>query len=213
MAKPEGPTREPAREARRVLRKQRRHGERRRAILGAARQLLATRGIEGFTVSAVAAVAEVSKPAVYYYFESKEELVTALAADVLGEETLALRGAIEVAPSGVAALLAATRTYVAYHLADLEAFRILHVWAPALGLAVRLADTEGHRTRAALDDELARRLGPELRPGVEAAGLVRLARAAAHGLVCMASLDQSVATTPQLCEALCRLLARAAGAG
>jgi TetR/AcrR family transcriptional regulator len=212
MTNPEGSGREPAREARRLMRKERRHAERRRAILDAARRLLVKSGTPCFTVSAVAAVAQVSKPAVYYYFESKEELVAALAAEVLHEETLVLRQAVTSAPDGAEVLVAMSRAYVEYHIADLPRFRILYAWSQVLELGARLAQTDAQAARRTLDDEIAGRLR---RPG-DPLRLVQAARATAHGLVCMASLGTEPGPTAtriaQMCDDICRALWRTSAA-
>jgi TetR/AcrR family transcriptional regulator, repressor for uid operon len=50
------------------------------AILAATRRVIAERGPERFTMSAVAAAAEVSRPTLYRWFGSKDELLEALAA-------------------------------------------------------------------------------------------------------------------------------------
>jgi TetR/AcrR family transcriptional regulator len=219
MAKARSSNREPSREERRLARKQRRHAERRRAIMEAARQLLVSEGIERFTVSSVAAVAEVSKPAVYYYFDAKEDLVGALAADALQAETQVMRAAMEREADGLAALVAATRACVQHYADDLDRFRILYVWPQVLGINDRVAQSDACAERARLDDALARRLEDEqgrgrLRADVSARKLVAVARATAQGIVCGPSLGQlaggQAAFSPaELCEEACRSLREA----
>ena len=74
-----------AREARRLARKARRRASRRETILDAAREVIIDEGL-AFTMDKVAAGADVSKPALYYYFRSKESLIGALAVEVLRVE-------------------------------------------------------------------------------------------------------------------------------
>lgn len=173
----------------RTERKQRRRAERRRSIVSAARQLLLTEGIENFTVSAVAALAHVSKPAVYYYFDSKEDLVAALAIDAYEAELQAIEAATAPATTGVEALQRMVEAYVHHYRNNPDFFRILHMWTRVLGITaeVRRAATGQPRTRLITDlserlaqDQRESRLAPELEPGQ----LVELALAMAHGLVC-----------------------------
>jgi AcrR family transcriptional regulator len=62
----------PTREQLRLVRKARRHTDRRSTILGAASRRLASQGTKSFTVRAVAAAPGVSKPAVCCYSDSKD---------------------------------------------------------------------------------------------------------------------------------------------
>src|SRR5687767_1395235 len=59
----------------RDARKERRRTRWRSEIVDAASTVLTRDGIAALTVDAVAREAQVSKPAVYYYFRSKEDLV------------------------------------------------------------------------------------------------------------------------------------------
>jgi AcrR family transcriptional regulator len=222
MAKSRSPDREPSREARRLARKERRHAQRRRAIMEAARQLLLSHGIEHFTVSSVASIAEVSKPAVYYYFDSKEDLVGALAAEALAAETQAMRAAIEGVTDGVRALESAMRAYVQHYVADLDRFRILYMWTQVLAIASRVVKTDAYAERNRLDEELARMLDQQPRgqrwPADDGTRLVALARATAQGAVCSACLGGLAGgpaglSAPELCDVACRLLADASGDG
>lgn len=147
--------------ARREARKRERHAERRRLIMRAARRLLIEGGIENFTVAQVAQVAQVSKPAVYYYFESKEDLVFELSVEVLEAERALLDRTTTIAPSAVDALAVLLRERVSFYLADPDSFRILHVWAPVLGLQSRLEAAPAHAAISAILAELGHRLGAD----------------------------------------------------
>jgi TetR/AcrR family transcriptional regulator len=209
-------------EAQRIARKQRRQSERRRAILAAARELLLERGIEGFTIAAVASLAEVSKPAVYYYFDSKEELVGALAVDCLNAEVNVLALAIEQAASGVEALDALVRAYVGHYLADLDSFRILNVWTQVLGIKQRLLEREVYPRSALINDALERKLERDrhegrLHPDVHCRRIANLAWITAHGLVSLASGlhaagGQTRFPIAELLDEACSVLVRAASA-
>ena len=219
-ANPSSSERDPQREAQRLARKDRRHAQRRSAILEAARRLLVEEGIENFTVSAVAAVAEVSKPAVYYYFDSKEELVGALARQVLRAELEAWDEAIGSAATGWDATVAVLRCHVAHYAADLDSFRILYVWPQVLGICQRIAEADANTRRANLIETLVSRLRQDqssgrLHAATQPRSLVAMALATAHGLLCSQCGAQAATLTggiqvAALCDAACDALRRAA---
>jgi AcrR family transcriptional regulator len=199
MARSMSPGLDPKREERRLARKARRHTERREAIMRAARRLLGAQGIESFTVSAVAAKAEVSKPAVYYYFDSKEELVAALAAEVLRGETAAIREAMAGASDSVDRVARAVQALLAHHARDLERYRIAHVWPHLLGMSARLSTGPEQMERSELDADLARRLDEDAARGMmrlnhPAVALVGAAFAAGHGLLTAACAAHAAGT-------------------
>lgn len=212
-----------AAEARRLARKARRHADRRAAILAAARTLLDRAGIEALTIAAVAEAAEVSKPAVYYYFRSREEVLGHLAADLLEGEVEAILAAIDRAPSGVEALAALVRTKVDRYARDLDAFRVAYVYPqlvrlpPALvrervlPLSWRVNDVLEARLRA---DRAAGRLAPGLHPR----RLANLAWIAAHGILSLAAAmeaagSSTAASVRQLRDEAVALVRRAAVEG
>lgn len=124
-------------------------------IVQSARELLVRQGIENFTVARVAVVAKVSKPAVYYYFESKEELVFELALEVRRAELSVLQSAVAAAPNAAQKVASLLRARVEFYLDSPDSFRILHVWAPVLGLTARLEGDPTHSQADALLAELA----------------------------------------------------------
>ncbi len=152
---------DPDRERRRQARKAQRHSERRLLIMHSARNLLAERGIEHFTVADVAHVSQLSKPAVYYYFDSKEALVFDLAIESLQIESNVLSEAVNAAKSGVESLVDLIRTRVDFFLNDMNAFRVLHVWAPAMGLQRRLSQSNTSKQISALLNLISHRLSTE----------------------------------------------------
>jgi AcrR family transcriptional regulator len=172
----------------RTERKQRRRAERRRSIVSAARQLLLNEGIENFTVSAVAALAHVSKPAVYYYFDSKEDLVAALAIDAYEAELAVLQAATAPASTGVEALQRMVEAYVQHYRSNPDFFRILHMWTRVLGITGDVQRAAAGQPRARLVTDLAQRLAKDQResrlaPELDPEQLVEVALAMAHGLV------------------------------
>ena len=152
---------DPDREKRRQARKAQRHSERRLLIMRSAKELLIAQGIENFTVSEVAQSSQLSKPAVYYYFDSKEALVFDLAIESLQVEFNALAESVHSAKTGVEALVALIRTRVDFFLADIDAFKILHIWTPALGLQKQLTQSSISKQISALLNVISNRLGTE----------------------------------------------------
>jgi AcrR family transcriptional regulator len=87
------------------------------AILAAARDIAAERGMAAVQIAPVAERAGVAAGTVYRYFPSKTELVTTLVAELVEEETAALRTAAASAPGPLSALAAAISTFCARALA------------------------------------------------------------------------------------------------
>jgi TetR/AcrR family transcriptional regulator len=203
---------------RRLERKERRHESRRRAILDSAREILAREGIQNFSVNGVARAADVSKPAVYYYFESKEELIFELAVDAELEEACKIQEALRDEQHGMGVLEVMLKAYVAHYLSDLDRFRLRYVWPQVLGISSRLLEAESHRRSSEVDALVSKRLEREraqgrLRPGVDATQLTRLTRVLAHGLVAQACHAASASGDAklevlELCQTACGQLQR-----
>jgi AcrR family transcriptional regulator len=203
------------RDDRREARKRERHAERTRTILHSARSLLVMGGIENFTIAQVAAVASVSKPAVYYYFDSKEDLVYALCLEVLGSERRYLERAINEATTAVDALAALVRSRIDFYVLDRDSFRILHVWGPMLGLQARLEASQEHAALLGLVSQVAARLAAEREQRraashVEVAKVPELAWAMSQGIVATTVLGPTrhgdVARVGELRDGACRWL-------
>lgn len=211
------PDPEPTPESRRLARRDRRRADRREAILAAARDVLVQHGLAGLTTAEVARAADVSKPAVYYYFDSKEALVGALAVQLLEAEVEALLAAIDAAPTGIEALAALVETKVDRYAGDLDAFRIAYVWPQLLGLPQTLLEESVYPLSTRVNDRLAKRLlsEGELHPSLDPRRLANLAWITAHGILSLAaSLDHAGGATSAplslLRDEACRLLRRAA---
>jgi AcrR family transcriptional regulator len=190
---------------RRLERKERRHENRRKVILDAARSILARDGIQNFSVNSVARAADVSKPAVYYYFESKEELVYELAVDAEREEAETIQAALARDAGGVGALEAMLEAYVAHYVSNLDKFRLRYVWPQVLGIHGRLLEAQSHQRTLEVDALVSKRLDRDrvrvqdrLRPSLEAAQVTRLARVMAHGIVAQACHSASTSAAAQL---------------
>lgn len=206
-----------------AARKARRQAGRREAILAAAREVLLTDGL-GFTMDRVADRADVSKAGLYYYFDSREAILGALAVVALQREVEVLGRAIVGAPTGVEAIAALLRAKVELYRDDADTFRILYLGSPLLGLADARILAELHPLAevvvSALENKLVRdqRLGV-LDPDVDARRLASLVAATAQGILAttLGLGDQGGALRFELAalcdEASAALIARARGAG
>ncbi|MFL6805907.1 MAG: TetR/AcrR family transcriptional regulator [Xanthobacteraceae bacterium] len=153
----------------------RRLAARHAAIIAAAGELAAERGMAAVQIAPVARRAGIAAGTVYRYFPAKTEMVGALVAAVSDREIAAMRRAAESAPRPLSALAAAIATFAARALA---ARRL--TWAilaepvdpevAAIRVAYRraLASEIGARLAAAID---ARHL-PEQDPALAAPALV-----------------------------------------
>jgi AcrR family transcriptional regulator len=84
------------------------------AILAATRRVIAERGPAKFTMSAIAAAAQVSRPTLYRWFPTKEDLLTALTAYEEAQFDARLQAVIAAQPSPTRRLDAALGCLVTY---------------------------------------------------------------------------------------------------
>jgi AcrR family transcriptional regulator len=103
--------------ARRAARRAREHEDTRRAILDAARRLAARDGARNLSLRGVAAEAGYAPAALYGYFQNRDELICALAADDLASLSREMRDALREGQAGLAAAAKA----VFDHLCNAEA--------------------------------------------------------------------------------------------
>jgi AcrR family transcriptional regulator len=96
------------RQTERVVRKL---AARRQAILTAASQTLAEKGIAAIQIAPIAERAGIAAGTVYRYFPSKTELVAAVVSGLSEQETAALEQAAAAAPGPLSALAAAIATF------------------------------------------------------------------------------------------------------
>lgn len=205
--------------AEREARKARRQEGRRKAILTAARAVLVKDGLAGLTLEAVAQEADLSKPSLFYYFRSKEELVGELAVEGLAREVEVLEAAVAQAGSGVEALAALVRAKVDLYAEDLDAFRVVYLWPQLMGRQSDSQRERVHALSARLNDALEARLQAEARagrlaPGLQPRRLANVAWTVAHGLLSLvAGLENAGGSTrhtlAQLRDEACALLLRA----
>jgi len=213
---------------RRLARKARRQENRRQVILRGAREILLRHGPLAFTMDQVASAVDTSKATLYYYFRSREEMIGALAIDVLRREVEVVSAAVSIADSGVDALAALVRARVAHYMAEPDDFRILYLWAPMLDDPQRLLLTEVHALTAVVNTTVEAKLARDrkaglLHPDAQPQQLAQLGWLTAHGLLGFtigSAHTAAVPTSPtlatsswrELCEAACATLIRAARA-
>lgn len=102
------------------------HGDLRRALLDAALQLVAERGIHNFTLREVARQAGVSHNAPYHHFADKAELVVALTVEGFKTLELAVRSTYEQTPgTPLERTLAISGTYIRFALENPAAFSLM----------------------------------------------------------------------------------------
>lgn len=194
--------------ARRLARKARRQENRRQVLLRSAREVLLAQGPVAFTMEQVAAAADTSKAAIYYYFRSREEVVSALAVEVLRREVEALSAAVIAADTGVDALAALVRARVRHFVADPDGFRILYLWAPVLDDPQRLLLGEVYGLTAVVNTTLAAKLQRDrrsglLHPAADPSRLADLAWLTAQGLLGFLLGATPTTGAPPAWEALC----------
>jgi AcrR family transcriptional regulator len=107
------------------------HGDLRRSLVQAGRQVLAERGVDALTLREVARQAKVSQAAPYHHFANKADLVSAITEQGFEDFARALRAGAETAGGGALQRLAGMGlAYVRFAVANPELFRLL--FRPAL---------------------------------------------------------------------------------
>jgi AcrR family transcriptional regulator len=102
------------------------HGDLRRSLIEAGREVLAERGVDALTLREVARRAEVSQAAPYHHFTNKAELVSAIAQAGFKDFAGALQaGADTVGGSALQRLTGMGLAYVRFAVANPELFRLL----------------------------------------------------------------------------------------
>jgi AcrR family transcriptional regulator len=191
-------------EQKRLARKRRRHARARDELVEAARQILESAGVAGFTVKAVAEAADISKPAFYYYFPSREHLVAELADHVLSREAAALVEAAYRASSPAGAVAEVLREKVRFYSDDMPAFRMVYLWPHVIGTPDGYAESVVAPRRQAVLDVLTDRLAGAT-GDIPAGDAARLALATADGLL---SADVDAAERSRLALHAAALLER-----
>lgn len=189
----------------------------RKAILEAAQALLAERGLAGLTFDAVAGRLHISKQAVIYWFPTKQELMAAISLPAIQAEAEVALAAMRAARPGADAVRAFVKSVAAFHLGDLDRFRLVYL-APQFGPATGRIEVGGrfgdtlHAFTSAVFDELEEHV--RLMRGVAPDRARREAVAidmAVTGLVTMVALTDAVRDplkhgSTRLVQAMCDLL-------
>lgn len=135
-------------------------------ILAIARDIVATDGIGALSFDAIAHRLGRSKQAVLYWYPNKQALLSALFLPWLKAEAEAGRAAIAAAKSPQTAIAGFVRAIAAFHLADLDRFRMMYL-APqtSAGRNRKTSDPgvlqEVHPVTDALYAALADRIAPD----------------------------------------------------
>ncbi|HKQ02625.1 MAG TPA: TetR/AcrR family transcriptional regulator [Actinomycetes bacterium] len=102
------------------------HGDLRRSLVQAGREVLAERGVDALTLREVARQAKVSQAAPYHHFANKADLVSAIAQHGFEDFAGALRAGAETAGDGALQRLTGMGlAYVRFAVANPELFRLL----------------------------------------------------------------------------------------
>ena len=102
------------------------HGDLRRSLIVAGREVLAERGVEALGLREVARRAKVSQAAPYHHFASKAELVSAIAQDGFDDFAEALRAAADAVGGGALQRLTGMElAYVRFAVGNPNLFRLL----------------------------------------------------------------------------------------
>ncbi len=151
--------------ARRLERRARRRESRRARILEAARKLMLERDSETLTMAAVAEAADVSAPAIYYYFKSKEALVDELAVSLLEAEVDAMVEAVAGAPDAATATAAFVRARLAHYQERPDAFALVFDKAAKVGVSRETLEKRVYPLSAKANGALEARLVQAQREG------------------------------------------------
>ncbi len=129
-------------------------------ILKAARRIAGRDGVDALALRPLAASLDVTAPALYSHFESKEALLEALAADEFTRLLAKLESAGRGIDDPVALIKAQCRAYIAYALANPSLFEVIFLfrpsWAPsARGTELPAASKAFEMSAKAVEDAIA----------------------------------------------------------
>ena len=187
-------------------------------LVAAARRVLAREGIGGLTIEGVAREADVSKPAVHYYFATKEALAAAVVVDVGLEEIALYEAASAKARTFAEACDACIAAFVARYEDDFASFRAHYVWSqvfrsrdPQLAVIPKQAGKLIERLEALARADVAKKRLPRT---TSPRALVNVVAALAAGLLARATLLEasgapSAVTLREVAAEARRVMARA----
>jgi len=209
---------------RRRSRRERRRERSREEILDAARRVLLRKGVAATTLDAVAREVGVSKPALYYYFPSKDALLFELVFEALRSHAQNVHDAVDAAKDGEDALGSILRETVKAFAPRLDDFRLAFLYGQVSTPGAVHFDAEQFARIRPLNNLLlagaAGKLSEESRArpnraGVEPRLMAFLAYLSALGLLTMKGMVESlkdplIYSDEQLVEGLARIFAAAA---
>ncbi len=114
----------------REARNERRREQTRTEILDTAREAVLRSGLASFTLAAIADELGLTKPALYYYFDSKEALLFELLLREWFELATEVAAAVEVTDCGADAVEQLMRTVFDHYRDRLELFMLFHKMGP-----------------------------------------------------------------------------------
>ncbi len=117
-------------QAKREARNERRRDQTRSEILDTARDVVLRSGLAGFTLAAVADELGLTKPALYYYFDSKEDVLFELLLREWMESAAEVQAAVDQTTSGGDAIEQLMRTVFGRYRDRLELFMFPYKMGP-----------------------------------------------------------------------------------
>jgi AcrR family transcriptional regulator len=125
-------------------------------IFDSALRLFSQRGYAATSLREVAEDAGASKPMIYYYFGSKEQLYGSIVQEILEEMASAIRHRLTAADSPRERLLEFCRAYLEYFMTNEDVIALVLREVFGLGDAMRrFSETLGEQVRRPLDEILA----------------------------------------------------------
>jgi len=118
-----------------VSRVERRRQQTRQEIIETTWKIIDENSLANLSVDAVAKAMGITKPAIYYYFPSKQVLLQALIVEALSIEVDQLCAAIDEAKTGTQALGMVVRTFVNYYSQHTDRFRLVYLQSQLVGLS------------------------------------------------------------------------------
>lgn len=201
-------------------RSQRRRERSRDEILDAARTLLETRGLQGLTMDEVARAVGLTKPALYYYFPSKDALLGELHHRSFAQMSQRLHDAVAATTAGPDALRALIRETVSQYAPRMNDFRLAFLQPQLAADALQATPEQLARIRPLNDLAFAGaatrvKAGRPGRAGVQPRLLAFLAHLSALGVLTMKGLveafdDPLRYSDEELIDALARVFEAAA---
>jgi AcrR family transcriptional regulator len=134
------------------------HDETKRALLDIARKQAAKDGLAGLSVRRIARLAGFSAPSLYEYFDSKQAIIEAIAAEIAGSLRLALARAAEATREPRGRLVAIGLAYVAWARRHPQDFMLLFARMPSKRRSLAAPTPPGSPyqvVRAAVDEAIA----------------------------------------------------------